>query len=77
MLALHAAGVPHEAIGQLFESSDLAARQRFVRAKRDLTILALRSSGSTWSDIAVALGLDASTVEKRHARLASRSSANT
>lgn len=71
VLALQASGVPHEAIAELIQTSDQAARQRFVRAKRDLIILARRSAGDSWEHIAEGTGLTAEQAQARHDRLRS------
>lgn len=69
VLALQASGIPHDAIAELIETSDQAARQRFVRAKRDLIIMARAASGCGWLEIAAATGLSEDEARKRHAKL--------
>lgn len=69
VLWLHADGVPHDQIAELFETSGQAVRQRFVRAKRDLIILARRAAGQEWDEVAGAVGLNADDVRRRHAAL--------
>jgi DNA-directed RNA polymerase specialized sigma24 family protein len=71
VLALQAAGIPYDAIAQMMETSDQAARQKFVRAKRDLIILAQTAAGCGWTEVAVATGLSEDEARKRHARLCS------
>ncbi|MBX3378405.1 MAG: hypothetical protein KF678_15535 [Phycisphaeraceae bacterium] len=69
VLKLHLDGVPHDVIAQLFETTDTAVRQRFVRAKRDLIILGRRAAGQSWEEVGASVGLTAEEAHRRHERL--------
>ncbi len=72
VLALYFSGVPYDAIAEALDTTDQNARQRFVRAKRDLVIVAMRAAREPWEEVSSAVGLDLDCVKRRHAALLGR-----
>ena len=69
LVRLQLAGLPSEVIGAAMGITPAAARKRWERVRRDLSVIVLREVGSTTGEIAASTGLGIEEVMRRERKL--------